>query len=369
MFRNKTLLFVTALVFIATLFFHHGDTAKVYPVEKLADMVIPISDNDKQRIDSIPESYQQPQIELSTDESNKGLIIECDLEDSLEDDGHVDIQQQYLNSLFNSTSQDRLLEYALFAVPPKEQSRFDLLLEYNREFANEPLVLMEILSLCSSAKCTKNFIDAAIDSDKENGAMWLYAVSFFATSGNDEEVLKAILELGRTSFFNERRGERIKLYAQAVEGLTATDFYSNVINGIGVDAARAIGYSPIFDWCKAGINDLAKMNACVELGHNLEKRSSTIFSQLAGIALQKIIYKAQGDNKQYRFLENENEYLRDSMESEQVFKASLLMFYDEELLRNWLNNLDVMGDLESSKILVEEAILISKSKGSAACIQ
>ena len=198
--------------------------------------------------------------------------------------------------------------------------------------------------------------------------MWLHAVSLFAASGNDKEVVKSISELTKASVFNERRGERIKLYVQAVEGLSTTDFYSNVINGIGVDAARGAGYSPIFHRCKAGINDLVKMSACVDLGHNLEKRSSTIFSQLAGIALQKIIYKAQGDNKQYRVLENENEHLREFMESELVFNASFLKFYDEELLRNWLNNLDVIGDLESSRRLVEEAISLSKNKGSVVCL-
>jgi hypothetical protein len=43
------------------------------------------------------------------------------------------------------------------------------------------------------------------------------------------------------------------------------------------------------------------------------------------------------------------------------------MFHNEKLLLHWLENLDVLGELESAEVLIEEAIYISQEKGANLC--
>jgi len=370
MFSNKKLLFIISLICIAAFLFIYSDKPDVKSLSKTTGAAIPFSENNNQSINSIAVNPKQPQVELIDDISNDDYIVECDPASLIEEDSYFEIQQQYLKSLSNSTSQDRLLEYVLYAELPEGESRLDLLLEYNEKFTNNSLALMETVSLCtysSNNKCTKSFIDAAIASDKENGAMWLQSVLFFASRGNDEGVINSISELAKTSLFNEKYGERIKLYAQSLAGSNATDFHTNVVSGIGIEAARVIGYSHIFGWCKDGLDEINKASACLNLGRNLEKRSKTSISQLIGIAIQQLIHKAESDTELYQLLEKEREKLSKPMMNKQFYKASSLMSHDEKLLRNWLNNMDSIGEVESAKVLIEEAISLSLEKGIAVC--
>ena len=94
---------------------------------------------------------------------------------------------------------------------------------------------------------TISSINDAIASDSKNGAIWVSAISFYATTGDDAGVMDSIDALEKTSLFNERFGEKALVYAQALEGSTSNNFNMNAIAGIvnmgkmGVDAIREFG--------------------------------------------------------------------------------------------------------------------------------
>lgn len=368
MFRNNKLLLIIPLIFIAVFFLNYSDNNVV---KKLADTTaIHFSASNNQSMDSITLSSKQPQIINIDDMANDDYIVECKSEPLIVVDNYVELQQQYFQSLYNSTSPERLLEYALYANLPIGKSRLDLLLAYNERYPHNPLVLMEAASLCSTSsndRCSNSFINTAIASDKENGAMWINGVLFFASRGDDEGVLRSISGLVKTSMFNEKSGERINLYAQALAGSNADDFRANIIAAIGIEAARESGLSHVVTWCKEGIDDIQKENACLYFGQNLAQRGKILFSQSIGLAIQKIIYEAEGDTESYSLLEKEDEQLINTLMSEQFFKALSLTFQDEKLLRHWLNNMDSIGEVESAKVLVEEAISLSQKKGVTLC--
>jgi len=364
-------LFVFSFACLAGLFFiNYCNKPEVKSLTTDIEPVFSFPEDSNQLIDSITQSLKRPQTERIDDITNDDYIVECESKSLIKEEGNIESQQQYLKSLYNSTSQDRRLEYALYAELPEDKSKRDLLLEYNEEFPNNPLVMMEALHLCNNSsknKCDKNFVDTAIASDKNNGAMWLQSVFYFASQGNDEDIVKSISGLVKTSLFNERHGERIRRYAQALAGSSIPDFYTNVASGIGIEAARAAGYSHIVSWCRKGRDDIEKANACLSLGRNLEKRSKILLSQLVGIAIQNLIHEAVGNTELIQLLEIKKEQLKKYWMSEQFMKASSLMFHDEKLLRNWLNNLDEIGEVESLNVLIEEAISLSQTKGLSLC--
>jgi hypothetical protein len=368
MFRNKTIWFLFFISLISAFLFNYNKVKVEYSSNTTVTQK-PSSEKNKQLIKPITISSQQPKAALVEEASNEGDIIECSQESFVEEEGYIEAQQQHFQSLSSSTSQDRQLEYVLFAQLPPDKSRLELLLEYNDKFPNNSLALMETVSLCantSNSKCNKSLIDVAIASDKDNGAMWLHSALFFASQSDDDGVLTSISELIKTPFFNEKYGERIKLYAQALEGTGAYDFHTNIVGGIGVEAARSTGFMHIFKWCKER-GAITKINACLQLGSNLEKRSKTGMSQLIGMNIQKLIYKAEGNIELDQSLEKASKTLMKPLNSTEFHKASSLMFHNEKLLRHWLNNLDVIGEVESAEVLIEEAIYISQEKGTNLC--
>jgi len=332
------------------------------------DTAIPSAEINDQEINSITVNPIPSEVRDVNYISNGDYIVECELAPIVEEDSYFEAQQQYLRALSLSGSQDRLLAFALFAPLVKEESRLDLLLKYNEKFPNNSLVLMEAVSSCtniSNSKCSESFIDEALVSDKENGAMWLLSILFFASQGNDEQVINSIDGLVKTSFYNEKYGERVELYVQALAGSNTTNYHTNVISGLGTEAAREIGYSHILDWCKEGVDQSIRADACLRLGRNLEKRGKTSISQLIGVALQRFVHKAENNKESYQALESEK--LSNPMMSKSFFKASSLLYHNEKLLRNWLNNIDSIGEAESAKLLIEEAISLSQKKGNSLC--
>jgi hypothetical protein len=87
-----------------------------------------------------------------------------------------------------------------------------------------------------------------------------------------------------------------------------------------------------------------------------------------GIAMQKLIYKAEDNIEMYQLMEKEEEKLTKFSRSKQTYKASSLMAHDEKSIRNWFHNLDSIGEIESLKVIIKDAILLSQQKGIAACI-
>jgi hypothetical protein len=366
MFKNKKTWFLFFILLISAFFFKYTNKDNFASNTRVTQN--PTSEKNKQLIEPITLHSQQPKAKLVEEASNEEDIIECSLESFVEEEEDIEVQLQHFQSLSSSTSQDRQLEYILFAQLP-DKSKLELLLEYNDKFPNNSLALMETVSLCaliSNSKCNKGLIDKAIASDKDNGAMWLHSALFFASKSDDYGVLTSISELLKTPFFNEKHGERITLYGQALEGTAAYDFHSNIIGGIGVEAARPSSFNHILKWCKER-GAISKINACLQLGSNLEKRSKTGMSQLMGMHIQKLIFKAEGNIELYQLLEEASETLIKPLYSEEFHKASSLMFHNEKLLRHWLENLDVIGEIESAEVLIEEAIYISQKKGTNLC--
>ena len=214
---------------------------------------------------------------------------------------------------------------------------------------------MDLISLCANSsdkRCTTNFINDAIASDSNNGAIWVGAISFYAIKGDDEGVMDSIEALEKASLFNERFGEKALLYAQALEGSTSHDFNVNAITGMGKAVSTFPAYSTITRWCEQGLDDAVKANACFTLGKQLETRSKTVMSKAIGIALQKNVFEFEGDTDAIQLIEKKRRELTQGPQSQ---KALIMLMLDERLLRSWLNNLDLQGELKSQRLLVEEA--------------
>jgi len=291
-------------------------------------------------------------------EDAKQYFQSLDADFTFDEEAHMLRGEQYLQSLDDHFSKTDPLNYALFAAPPKGISRLDLLLNYHNQFQSNPIVSLNLINLCKHAsdkKCTVDVVNNLISSDSNNGAIWLSIASLYAAKNDTQGVISAINSLEKTAVFNERYGESIFRYAQSLEDSMSNNFYSNVMAGVGNAAAQSHNNSPILRWCKQGIQEQNKADACLILGEQLETRGKTISSNVIGLVLQDMVFTSQNNSEAIQLVEKKKKNLFSHADNEQFQQASIMMMLDERLLRSWLNNLDSQGEFESQQLLVEEA--------------
>lgn len=356
---KKTLTVITIILLIL-LYLNYGDNTlkpKVGYSEKINDAT---KENDKllSKTSALTnEQVHKTKVKKSEDYG----IFACLPEISFDEEARRENISQQFKSLSDSFTKAEPLYYALYATPPEGETKLDLLFDYYDKLPNNPIVSMDLISLCVNSqdkRCSIDFIAEATDSDGKNGAIWVNTISFYAAKGDSSKVLDSIYSLERTSLFNERFGEKALLYAQALEGSSSSNFNTNAIAGIGKSASTFPTYSPIIQWCEQNLDESDKANACLTLGEQLETRSKTQISKAIGIALQSMVFKSQGNTDAVQLSDKKRKELTPNSENDLYQKASIMLMLDERLMRGWLNNLDFYGEVESQQLLVEEAVVL-----------
>jgi len=325
-----------------------------------------ISDKNDKSIRQMPLQKNTQVISSAVIKNEDIGILECLPDISFDEEARNTSIDQYLQSLDESAP----LYYSLFAIPPKDESRLDLLFDYYNQHSTNPIISMDLVSLCinsSDERCTNHFINDAIISDPNNGAILLGSVLFYAAKGDDDKVLSSIEALEKTSLFNERYGEKALLYAQALEGSASNEFNLNAMTGIAKSATSMPSFGPIIQWCEQQLGESEKANACLSLGIQLETRSKTLRNKMVGIALQEMVFKSESNIDAIQLINKRREELNSSFENERFEITSIMMILDERLLRSWLNNVDFYGETESQRMLVEEAEALYKENENYLC--
>lgn len=300
-------------------------------------------------------------------------ILVCSAKSQGQDEAYYASIEDYLSSLNDAVLYEQKLAYALFGefqTLKNEGERFQLLMEFDQSFPKTPLILMDALNICATSPrqaCTDEFVNYALSADYENGAMWLNAAMIYASKGNDSAVLEMIAGIEKANVFNERRGERITVFVNALSAAPEPDFASNLMAGFGAEAARTIGYAPITNWCKQGANEAQIASACLSLGRSLDIRGTTSLSRLIGIAIQQLIYEGEQNSEAIEQLEQRAASLRQVHQSGDAAKAFELFQNDGKRLRQWLANIDNIGENAATQALIDEAIEVSRFVGKAYC--
>lgn len=381
MSRAKVLVIIVSLALFALLLYNYQQVSNMQLGERTDNEFVDVNsskppneqDSRPQKIAAIKQNLDKAMLEITDSKLDERHIIECETELSLYSKDYIALVEQQINAFANSSVYDQKLTYALFSISktwPDQKTRLDLLFDLDEQFPNESLVLMDTLNLCASnehPKCTAEFVEYAIASDRQNGAMWLKALLVHASQGNDEAVLDSIAGLDKADLFSERYGARILQFADAVSSSKANSFGANVAYGIGVGAARMLSYDSITKWCSAGTDNVEKASACLTLGRNLEQRSPLMFTKQMGLAIQGIVYEGEQNTTALNELEKRSSALANTFDAKEADKAFNLLMRDEKFLKQWLTNIEAEGEVQAFQILVDEAIKVSHYVGEAFC--
>ena len=280
---------------------------------------------------------------------------------------YAQLAAAHLASLVHSNSPDGSSNYALFADDLTDENRKDLLLTYQETHELQPLAAHELIRLCTltnDSNCTAELIYELASVDDNNGATWLAVLAFFIKQEDEENALIVADLIDKTSLFNERFGERVLAYTQFMEGAFANHFTSDAITGVGKASQMFSEYARLYQWCRNSLASMERQEYCLLIGEQLTSRSKQTIHKSMGLDLQKLIYEIHDDQQMLRQIETTQQQLQvESVfnDSKNVELFHTLVVHNEDLLRNYLSDIDVYGEQQSKKQAIEDAIELAKN--------
>ena len=287
----------------------------------------------------------------------KGLLAECGIDADVLNSSPEDHPKSLVDGLVESSLIEEQLVYALFSNPT-DGSKLETLNQFSLNNPDAPLPLIALVTECASDMenpiCNPELIDRAALTTRNDGSFWLAATAYFAAKNDDVRVYDAITKLDESAYFTNNYSKRIKLFMQVTENNRFGQFNTNLVNAIGIEAAKTSPYPPIAKWCKNEMNDDKKSNACLTLGRNLIKRPSTLINQMFGFGIQKGVYDDENNVKAARVVQQQSkEIMQDSVHRRSPY-TELFLFTNEKLAKGWLNTMETLGEFEASKRLNED---------------
>ena len=295
----------------------------------------------------------QNMVELKT----SGEQLDCSLDYPSFSRGRASENAAYFDSLAISSNTADRLHHALFATAPEGSSKFEQLYEHFQVDQSSPLLSKALLNLCAQSldeRCEQPLINRLVLVDRNNGATWLSALAFYANSGNESAFRQSADELANTSFFNERLGEWAIRYADALSGSEHSNFTADASTGLSVQSKVTRPIMSIIDWCSQGLEIGDKADVCLNLGQQLTRRGNLTVTSAIGRALQEAVFLHYGDQESIEVLNEERQTLLKNRTDSSFNIAEMMMFSDESLMRQFLRNVDHIGDAEAGKLTLEE---------------
>lgn len=237
-------------------------------------------------------------------------------------------------------------------------------LEPNNQLAN-----WDLLNLCSQdsfndmKECSGRTFENAKEVHHQNGAAWIFALETANDHSNTDAIVEALEQVIAAPTFNDYYGEYMSLARQVFTDSNngkLSQEQTEVLSFIAIESIPTL--NGIIEFCKEkAINNDHLSNLCLEAGKRMTFSSKTALLQMIGFGLQKYALKNLGNQLAVEKIEFEMEQSR-YFRSDLWKKASALLEYDSELYDRWLQNLIDRGEMAAGKILIQEAIELSKDE-------
>jgi len=378
----KWILSIFVLLTIIALFaFQEGVSEKVNAIKSIdieanTDKRIAPTKNttsDKQLTKILSNSFE------SINESHKAIseqtyIVGCEEEfnsllDELSKSWELDIKMGLLE---NSTDPNEQLTYLIYA-DLNDEERLSKLINLDGGFPNKRLAHFEILRICRMSPqlegCNEEVINRAVESERDNAAMWLEYMYLQLAKGDNDKVYWAIENFISSPHYKGFYFQNVALYLNSFERHDLSSYGDNIIFALGILAAKPTsGFSPLIEWCKKGLGlNPDKSNACLQLGGALVTQSETQIEALIGLALQEVIYGYEKNDEAIELLTKKSKDIQDSIPPALINSAVALSAFDDELAMLWINTAIEGGEKLAFEALIREAILRSKNKDYQPC--
>ncbi len=250
-------------------------------------------------------------------------------------------------------------------------SRLDTLARLIEDTPSDRLTNYQLVNVCGSAidnvHCSDDKLKEAIERDSLNGALWGVVASINYRKGKLQEVLSALDQAAGSPIFDVFRNQQISRFNTTLKSLGINKQYAFVL-AIGYDAAAIDhGISAIFRFCNQ-VDKVVRadiVRTCLNYGERLESDGGTLLATGVGVGLQKKMYKLLNDQTSLAKVEDRR------IKSDKMSGASSFiqpeLFYDNSFLDYWVLTMQNHSELETLRIVSEEAKRLTSNPDYSPC--
>ncbi|OKY26331.1 MULTISPECIES: hypothetical protein [Thalassotalea] len=270
---------------------------------------------------------------------------------------------QYLYRLKKSNTFEDQLSYLLVRKPQSIDEQSKTLQQLYYQQPSSPIINSEILDLCISHKHDSLCSDDILKNIKQtvtNSADLLVKLALVKMKQGMLEETKVLLhEASKKVIYQDESNKALLLIKHSLTKYSDLSEREQIVMTIGYGAAKVEQLGHLNQLCKE-TNDEEFIETCLTLGKLIEDTAKEVITKLIGLNMQVLAYRYWKNDEMVNLLINKMPANQSVInESEQL--ASILTFFDENLLREWFNAKMYNSEQFANEQLVKDAILLSKN--------
>ncbi len=267
-----------------------------------------------------------------------------------------------------ATENAELVLAAALLLPLEEFDRADeYLAQASKLSPNSRLVSWNQLLACTGSNdrdCDVAAVHSrAVALDGSNGAVWMKITSDHLAADKEELALDAVRRAIAAPRFDEYWIDHVMLLERAFAASTDWPLADKVIKAIGLVAAMPLPVMPLYDKCrKLGKDAAVWLELCDQLGQKMFDDGRTIITRGIGLGLRNVAADlALNPGRRARVSRLKREFSESYSKLIGQREAANLLFNDEHVMHDYLDNFATYGEFEALTRLAAE---VSRLKAS-----
>ncbi|MCW3173127.1 hypothetical protein [Shewanella subflava] len=372
--KQKLMLVGTAILISAFLFFCNKNTT---PTE-----TVPLTKaNNKQQL-SHSQTAQQTQTINQTDSILSTIspqkMVRCN-----------DIAEMFTNPIiedsFNWYSANQDIFFDNIKQQQTQQSRiasafinknksietdienFDML---SKTYPSNKLIAFNLMLHCNNSTanvCDDQMMQRSLDTDTENGALWLQMALYQLKADNIERAQLSLMQFIQSQGYNEYSGDFFSTIDLALKAAGANDDLSLKIALLGIAATRyQTNFAPLIKLCrKTDTDNAALLNICLQTSERLIESKGGLLTHQMGLSIQKSMLEKYGDSE--GIANNSSAQKAFDTFNEEANIAMNMVLRSRKRTGDWLSlNIDY-GELAALEYMIDQAKQLSANNQQDLC--
>ena len=269
--------------------------------------------------------------------------------------------------LSKSDDAEHLLAAALLSESESPEHPLQLLDKAAKIDPDNRLITWVQLGLCRERKgvnCNLAKAEASARRvDGSNGAVWMEVAMLRLGEGDESAATEAVRRAIAVPRFDTYFIDYVILIERALSTHGESSYGDRAMAGFGFSAAMPIPSYSITKHCDAsGAADTNWIDLCDQLGAKMFSDSTSLLDRAIGTSLRRIAAERNGNAVEItRATAREAEFREEYQRLTTSREATLLLANDEAVLRRFIENFSIYGEMEAQKRLHAEVERLKNS--------
>ena len=232
---------------------------------------------------------------------------------------------------------------------------FDML---SKTYPSNKLIAFNLMLHCGYSTvevCDETMMQRALDTDNQNGALWLQMALYQLKADNIERAQLSLMQFIQSQGYNEYSGDFFSTIDLALKAAGANDDLSLKIALLGIAATRyQTNFAPLIKLCRTTDTDnAALLNICLQTSERLIESKDGLFTHQMGLSIQKSMLEKYGDSE--GIANNSSAQKAFDTFNEEANIAMNMVLRSRKRTLDWLSlNIDY-GELAALEYMIDQA--------------